>query len=70
MAEKTSLERSHSKSSNAKLTMICFLLSFAVIILWIGIALLKTEKTFGITISIIGLVFTLLNLFLVSKFTR
>ncbi len=70
MAQKTALERSHSKSSNAKLTLICFFLSFAVIILWIGLALIKSEKNLGIIISAIGLVFTIFNLLLVSKFTR
>lgn len=70
MAGKTSLERSHSKSSNFKLTLICFFLSLAVIVLWIGIALIKSYKPMGSILIAVGAVFTLINLFFVSKFTR
>ncbi len=67
---KTALERSHSKSSNFKLTLICFFLSLAVVILWVGVALINTEKTAGLTLAVAGGVLTLFNLFLVARFTR
>ncbi|MCR5705493.1 MAG: hypothetical protein K6G48_01635 [Acholeplasmatales bacterium] len=67
---KTALERSHSKSSNFKLTLICFFLSLAVVVLWVGIGLITKEKEAGLTLTAVGGVFTLLNLFLVARFTR
>lgn len=72
MAEKSSLERSHSKASNAKLTFICFLAALAVSCLWVGIALIGWEayKVFGIILASAGALVTLCSLFLISKFTR
>ena len=72
MAEKTSLEKSHSKASNAKLTFICFIAALAVSMLWVGIALFGSEayRIFGIILASLGAVLTLLSLFLISKFTR
>ncbi|MBQ4357356.1 MAG: hypothetical protein II788_05130 [Acholeplasmatales bacterium] len=72
MADKTSLEKSHSKASNAKLTFICFIAALAVSMLWVGIALFGSEayRIFGIILASVGAVLTLLSLFLISKFTR
>ena len=69
---KTSLEKSHSKASNAKLTFICFIAALAVSMLWVGIALFGSEayRIFGIILASVGAVLTLLSLFLISKFTR
>ena len=72
MAEKTSLEKSHSKVSNAKLTLICFIAALAVSILWVGIALIGFEKykIFGIILAAAGALTTLFSIFLIGKFTR
>lgn len=39
-----SLKRSHSKSSNFKLTLLCILLVVSFSALWLGLALLKVEN--------------------------
>lgn len=72
MAEKTSLEKSHSKASNAKLTLICFIAALAVSCLWVGIALIGYEKyiIFGIILAASGALVTVFSLFLINKFTR
>lgn len=67
---KSSLQRSHSATSNFKLTAICFFLGIAVILLWVGLAILKVENGIGIALCAAGGVLTLVNLFLVSRFTR
>lgn len=69
---KTSLEKSHSKASNAKLTFFCLLASIAVSALWVGIAGIGTEayRIFGIILASVGAVLTLCSLFLIGKFTR
>lgn len=69
---KTSLEKSHSKASNFKLTLICFLAALCVSIMWVGLALIGFEayKVLGIILAICGAVATVLNLFLIGRFTR
>ncbi len=39
MSEKTSLEKSHSKWSNTKLTALCIIASFAVSLFWLFLGL-------------------------------
>lgn len=72
MAEKTSLEKSHSKASNAKLTLICFLAALAVSVLWVGIAFIGSQglKTLGIIMAAAGAVVTVLCILLIGKFSR
>ena len=72
MAEKTSLEKSHSKVSNFKLTMICFFAALAVSAFWVGLGLLGNDalRIFGIILSASGLVLTILFLMIIGKFTR
>lgn len=72
MAEKTSLEKSHSKASNTKLTFICFLAALAVSVMWVGLALIGWEayRVFGIILAACGGVVTVLTLLLIGKFTR
>lgn len=72
MSEKTSLEKSHSKVSNFKLTLICFFAALAISVFWVGLALLGNEayRTFGIIASASGLVVSLLFIILIGKFTR
>lgn len=66
----TSLQKSHSKSSNFKLTLICVCAALFFACLWLGISLIKSHQTLGIILTIIGAVGCLLNFFLISKFTR
>lgn len=72
MAEKTSLEKSHSKLSNFKLTMICFLSILCVSAFWVGLGLLGNEayRIFGIVLAGAGLVLSLFFMVLIGKFTR
>lgn len=73
MDENESLKKSHSKSSNAKLTLLCFITILAFSILWVGIALLLTEKcpfTLSLVITIVSGVVTLLGLIGFSRFKR
>lgn len=72
MKEKTSLEKSHSKSSNFKLTFICFLAALSVSLLWVGVSLIFKDnfKTFGIILTIASGVFTLFTIVLLNKFSR
>ena len=67
---KTSLEKSHSKASNAKLTLICFLTILFFGILWDGLVLLKVENTFGLILTIAGGVGTVLCYLLLNAFSR
>ena len=67
---KTSLEKSHSKASNAKLTLICFLTVLFFGILWAGLVLLKQEKTFGIILTCAGGIGTILCFLLLNAFSR
>jgi len=68
----TSLEKSHSKSSNFKLTMICFCLTLSISAVWVGLSLLLNinEKVLPIILLSVGGVFTLLSMFLIGRFTR
>lgn len=72
MAEKTALEKSHSKSSNAKLTLICFLAIIAFAAFWIGLALIFMEdyKMFGYIMAPAGGVVAILAFLLIGKFNR
>lgn len=67
-----SLEKSHSKVSNFKLTMICILLTICASAIWLGVSLLLNmdNKTLGSIILASGGVGTLLFMFLIGRFTR
>ena len=68
---KTSLQKSHSKASNFKLTLICFLTILFFGALWCGLALIKGDlKTFGILLTCAGGAGTLLCLVLLNAFSR
>ena len=68
---KTSLEKSHSKASNFKLTLICFLTILFFALLWVGLSMLKGDlKTFGIIATCAGGAGTLLCLVLLNAFSR
>ena len=68
----TSLEKSHSKSSNALLTLICFMLTLSISAVWVGVSLLLNieEKLIAWIVLGSGALLTLLFLGLVNKFTR
>lgn len=70
---KDSLQRSHSKWSNFKLTILCLFAILAFSALWVGLAFLGKED-FSKTISIIMIAsgggFTLLSLVLFHLFKR
>ncbi len=70
MAEKTALQKSHSKASNAKLTLICFLLSLGAAALFAGLALIPVFKLIGIITAVAGGVLAFLMWMAVGKFTR
>ena len=67
---KTNLEKSHSKLSNAKLTLICFLTILFFAILWCGVVLLKKTDTIGMVVTIIGGAGTVLCFCLLNAFSR
>ena len=69
----TSLEKSHSKSSNFKLTMIAFLGALGLAAVWIGLALVVNGINYfggGLPLLIGGGVVLLLSVFLIGRFTR
>ena len=70
---KTSLEKSHSAASNAKLTMICLLLAIFVGLSFTGLGLLFSslvEQIIAIITLAIGGVGTVLCLLLLTSFKR
>ena len=68
---KSSLQKSHSVTSNFKLTLLCFFLTLFSNAIFFGIVLLKyVDKTFGIITISISTLLTLLSIFLLSRFTR
>lgn len=67
---KTSLERSHSKVSNFKLTLICLLLAIGFAGVWVGLILIGYNKPLGISVAAVSGVIAFLSFLLVGKFTR
>lgn len=67
---KTDLEKSHSKASNFKLTLICALLSISLSLIWFGLIFIEKNKVLGISISAASAVIALLSFFLIGRFTR
>ena len=67
---KTDLEKSHSKTSNFKLTFICALLSISLSLVWFGLIFIEKNKALGISVSAASLVVALLSFFLIGRFTR
>ena len=72
MDEKTSLEKSHNKVSNFKLTILCFLALLFVSALWLGVGLIGNETLmyYGIIITCCSIILTLLFMLIISNFTR
>ena len=70
---KTSLQKSHSKVSNFKLTILCLLTALFSSAIWAGVAiilLIDSMVTLGIIISSVSLVLTILFIQLLGKFAR
>ncbi len=71
---KTSLEKSHSKVSNFKLTLIILCLSLFISLLWLGIFLLTWSKDayfyIGLGVTIGSLILSIFNFILIGRFTR
>ena len=67
---KTNLEKSHSKVSNFKLTILCLLTIVFFAVLWYGLISLKRLETTGLIITIIGGAGTLGCICLLNAFSR
>ena len=70
---KSSLQKSHSKASNAKLTLLCLLTAIASTGIWVGVAiiiLLTDFLTLGIIVAAASAVVTFLLIQILGKFAR
>lgn len=70
---KTSLERSHSKVSNAKLTFVCFMLALFVGMFFAGLGLMPLnliEHTLALALVILGVVGVIFFLTSLMMFKR
>lgn len=70
MKEKTSIEKSHSRLSNFKLSLILIIGSLAFFALWVGLIILKENNYLGLTIFAIGAIIAIISLLLIKKFVR
>ncbi len=68
----TSLEKSHSKYSNFKLTFLCILGILFINLLWIGLIIISLEGyfNFGLILSISSFVISILIGLLLIRFKR
>lgn len=67
---KTDLEKSHSKVSNFKLTLICFLLSISFLGIWFGISFINKNQYLGYSILGVSAILGIFSFLLIGKFTR
>ena len=67
---KTNLEKSHSKVSNFKLTILCLLTIVFFAVLWYGLITLKMHENFALILTIVGGVGTLACICLLNAFSR
>ena len=70
---KSSLERSHSKASNFKLTLLCLLTALVSTSIWAGVAIIyfiEAMLVLGIIITAVSAVLTFLCIQLLGKFAR
>lgn len=67
---KSSLEKSHSKVSNFKLTSMCLIGIIGFNLLFVGLILYQYNKIFTFVISGVGVLLSLFSLILINKFTR
>lgn len=66
----TSLEKSHSKSSNFKLTLLCIVAIISVTLFWIFLAQIASGETIMIILTVCFGVLSLLCLLLFNAFKR
>lgn len=68
---KTNLEKSHSKVSNFKLTILCVLSALFFNLIWIGILIIRNyNKVLGLGVLGVSAVITLVLYLALGKFTR
>ncbi len=67
---KTSLERSHSKASNFKLTLMCILAAIGFNLIFAGLALYNKNNVLGLILAIAGGVMSIFFYILIRGFTR
>lgn len=67
---KTSRERSHSKISNFKLTLIALMAILGFNLIFIGLVLFNYNQGLSIAIMSISGVIALISYFLITRFTR
>jgi uncharacterized membrane protein YfhO len=70
---KSSLQKSHSKASNFKLTLLCLLTALVSTCVWAGGALIvfKPDMFYiGLIIAVVSLILSILCINLLGKFTR
>lgn len=67
----SSLEKSHSKSSNFKLSLICLLFALFSTLIWVGVVLVKyVNQTYGYITIGVSAALALFFFILINKFTR
>lgn len=67
---KTSIERSHSKISNFKLTILVLLAIISFNAIFVGLALYNYSHLLSMMVSIIGGIFSLVLFILIHAFVR
>lgn len=67
---KTSLERSHSKLSNFKLTLICAILAISFAFVWVGLGIVKYNDILGYSVAGVSGVLFIFSFFMIGRFTR
>ena len=67
---KTDLEKSHSKVSNFKLTILCLLTIVFFAVLWYGLITLNMHRTTALVLTIVGGAGTLGCICLLNAFSR
>lgn len=71
MENKTSIEKSHSKWSNFKLTCLCILITLSISSLWVVVCFINYFKFFSLIITVgVSLFILILSIYLLIKFKR
>lgn len=69
--EKTSLEKSHSKWSNFKLTILCLSITISVSAIWTVLTFIKIiEINIFLLVLLISIIILITNIFFLTKFKR
>ena len=71
MKNKTSIEKSHSKWSNFKLTCLCILITLSISSLWVVVCFINYFKFLSLIITVgVSLFILILSIYLLIKFKR